>query len=156
MAARSRKKSDTEGAAEAAEAPKKKAPARKKGTPKGKASAKKKAPARARKALVEVEAAAEGDGTPRPARAYSLVVVESPAKAKTIKKYLGPGYTVQASRGHVKDLPTSKLGVDVENGFEPAYVVAKGKEDVLSDLKKAARGAQSVFLATDPDREGEA
>jgi DNA topoisomerase-1 len=155
MAARSRKKSDTEGAAEPVEAPKKKAPAKKKGTPKAKAAAKKKAPARARKALVEVEAS-EGDGAARPAKAYSLVVVESPAKAKTIKKYLGPGYTVQASRGHVKDLPTSKLGVDVENGFEPAYVVAKGKEDVLSDLKKAARGAQSVFLATDPDREGEA
>ena len=86
----------------------------------------------------------------------NLVIVESPAKAKTIGKYLGPGYEVKASMGHVRDLPKSKLGVDVEHGFEPDYQPIKGKEDVISDLKKAAKGSEKVFLATDPDREGEA
>jgi len=86
----------------------------------------------------------------------SLVVVESPAKAKTIKKYLGRGFDVKASVGHVKDLPTSKLGVDIENGFAPDYVAIKGKAKVLSEIKRAAKTASSVFLATDPDREGEA
>ena len=86
----------------------------------------------------------------------NLVIVESPAKAKTIGKYLGPGYQVKASMGHVRDLPKSKLGVDVEHGFEPDYQPIKGKEDVISDLKKAAKGSEKVFLATDPDREGEA
>jgi DNA topoisomerase I len=86
----------------------------------------------------------------------SLVVVESPAKAKTIKKYLGRGYDVKASVGHVKDLPKSKIGVDVENGFLPQYDVIKGKAKVLSEIKRAARTAERVFLATDPDREGEA
>ncbi len=85
-----------------------------------------------------------------------LVVVESPAKAKTIKKYLGSSYVVKASVGHVKDLPKSKMGVDVEHGFKPQYQVIKGKEKVLAELKKAADGADKVFLATDPDREGEA
>ena len=86
----------------------------------------------------------------------NLVIVESPAKAKTIGKYLGPGYEVKASMGHVRDLPKSKLGVDVEHGFEPDYQPIKGKEEVISDLKKAAKGSEKVFLATDPDREGEA
>jgi DNA topoisomerase-1 len=86
----------------------------------------------------------------------SLVVVESPAKAKTIKKYLGRGFDVKASVGHVKDLPKSKIGVDVERGFLPAYETIKGKTKVLSDIKRAARTASHVFLATDPDREGEA
>ena len=85
-----------------------------------------------------------------------LVIVESPAKAKTIGRYLGPGYEVRASMGHVRDLPKSKLGVDVEHGFQPDYQPIKGKEDVISDLKKAAKGSGKVFLATDPDREGEA
>ncbi|HSP79590.1 MAG TPA: type I DNA topoisomerase [Myxococcaceae bacterium] len=88
--------------------------------------------------------------------AKPLVVVESPAKAKTIKKYLGSGYTVKASVGHVKDLPKSKMGVDLEHDFEPEYQVIKGKEKVLNELKKAAQGVDKVFLATDPDREGEA
>ncbi len=87
---------------------------------------------------------------------HHLVVVESPAKAKTIKKYLGSGYTVKASVGHLKDLPKSKMGVDIEHGFEPEYHVIKTKEKVLAELKRAAAGADSVFLATDPDREGEA
>jgi DNA topoisomerase-1 len=86
----------------------------------------------------------------------SLIIVESPTKAKTITKYLGRGYTVMASVGHVKDLPTSKLGVDLENDFEPQYVTIKGKSKVLAEIKKKAEEADKVFLAPDPDREGEA
>ena len=85
-----------------------------------------------------------------------LVIVESPSKAKTIGKYLGPGYEVKASMGHVRDLPKSKLGVDIEGGFVPQYQPIKGKEDTISDLKKAAKKSGRVYLATDPDREGEA
>ena len=85
-----------------------------------------------------------------------LVIVESPSKAKTIGKYLGPGYEVKASMGHVRDLPKSKLSVDIEGGFVPDYQPIKGKEDVISDLKKAAKHSGRVYLATDPDREGEA
>ncbi len=85
-----------------------------------------------------------------------LVIVESPAKAKTIKKYLGSGYEVIASMGHVRDLPSSKFGVDVENNFEPVYVDMKGKEDVIKEIKKEAEKSDFVYLATDPDREGEA
>ncbi len=86
----------------------------------------------------------------------NLVIVESPAKAKTIQKYLGAGYEVIASMGHVRDLPKSKLGVDIENGFTPQYVDMKGKGDVIKDLKKRAKKSDYVYLATDPDREGEA
>ncbi len=86
----------------------------------------------------------------------NLVIVESPAKAKTIGKYLGPGYEVKASMGHVRDLPKSKLGVDVEHGFQPDYQPIKGKEEVIEDLQKAAKKSERVYLATDPDREGEA
>ena len=85
-----------------------------------------------------------------------LVIVESPSKAKTIGKYLGPGYEVKASMGHVRDLPKSKMSVDIEGGFIPNYQPIKGKEDVISDLKKAAKKSGRVYLATDPDREGEA
>ena len=85
-----------------------------------------------------------------------LVIVESPAKAKTIQKYLGKGYKVVASMGHVRDLPKSKLGVDTEHDFAPQYTDMKGKEDVISDLKKCAKKSGKVYLATDPDREGEA
>ena len=85
-----------------------------------------------------------------------LVIVESPSKAKTIGKYLGPGYEVKASMGHVRDLPKSKLGVDIDHGFQPDYQPIKGKEDTISDLKKAAKKSGKVYLATDPDREGEA
>src|SRR5215212_991927 len=91
-----------------------------------------------------------GDGRP------ALVIVESPTKAKTIGKYMGNGYDVKATVGHVRDLPTRELGVDVERGFEPKYVTIKGKTKTLSDLKKAAKGATAIYLATDPDREGEA
>jgi DNA topoisomerase I len=86
----------------------------------------------------------------------ALVVVESPTKARSIGKYLGRGYEVKATIGHVRDLPTRKLGVDVENGFQPDYVTIKGKTQTLADLKKAARKASAIYLATDPDREGEA
>lgn len=86
----------------------------------------------------------------------NLVIVESPAKAKTIQKYLGKDYDVIASMGHVRDLPKSKLGVDVENGFQPKYTDMKGKEDVIKKLKEHAKKCDRVYLATDPDREGEA
>jgi len=86
----------------------------------------------------------------------SLVIVESPAKAKTINKFLGKKFVVKASIGHVKDLPKSKLGVDVENNFQPSYEIIQGKAKVISELKKAAKGADKIYLAPDPDREGEA
>ncbi len=86
----------------------------------------------------------------------SLVIVESPSKAKTISKYLGRKFKVMASIGHVKDLPKSKFGIDIERGFTPEYVVIKGKAKILSEIKKAARGADRIYLAPDPDREGEA
>jgi DNA topoisomerase-1 len=88
--------------------------------------------------------------------AKALVVVESPAKAKTINKYLGRNYKVVASMGHVRDLPKSKLGVDIEEGFEPSYEVITSRKKVLKELKEAAKGADEIFVATDPDREGEA
>lgn len=86
----------------------------------------------------------------------NLVIVESPAKAKTIKKYLGPKFEVTASMGHLRDLPKSQLGVDLENNFEPKYITIRGKGDLISKLKKDAKNSAKVFLATDPDREGEA
>ena len=87
---------------------------------------------------------------------HSLVIVESPAKAKTIGKYLGKDYEVKACMGHLRDLQKSKLSVDVDNDFEPVYKPIKGKEAIISDLKKSAKAADTVYLATDPDREGEA
>src|SRR5439155_14425708 len=86
----------------------------------------------------------------------ALVVVESPAKAKTIKKYLGNGFTVKASVGHVMDLPKSKMGVDIEHGFTPEYVIIRGKGKIISEIKKSAKSVDVVYLAPDPDREGEA
>jgi len=86
----------------------------------------------------------------------SLIIVESPAKIKTIKKYLGPEFEVQASVGHVKDLPKSKLGIDLENNFKPTYEVITEKKKIISELKKSAKKADNIFLASDPDREGEA
>ena len=86
----------------------------------------------------------------------NLVIVESPAKAKTIGKYLGPDYEVKACMGHLRDLPKSTIGVDVDNDFEPDYRPIKGKEDIIRDLKHAANASATVYLATDPDREGEA
>lgn len=86
----------------------------------------------------------------------NLVIVESPAKAKTIKKYLGSGYEVVASMGHIRDLPKSKIGVDIEHGFKPDYIEMKDKKELISSLKKQAKKSDKVYLATDPDREGEA
>ena len=86
----------------------------------------------------------------------NLVIVESPAKAKTIAKYLGKNYTVEASMGHVRDLPKSKMGVDIENNYEPKYISIRGKGELIDKLRKAAKKADKVYLATDPDREGEA
>ena len=86
----------------------------------------------------------------------NLVIVESPSKAKTIGRYLGPDYTVKASMGHLRDLPKSKMGVDLENNFTPQYIPVRGKEALIKELKADAAQAQTVYLATDPDREGEA
>ena len=90
------------------------------------------------------------------AKAKDLVIVESPAKAKTIEKYLGSGYKVTASMGHLRDLPKSKMGVDLENGFEPQYIAVRSKSELIKELKKESKAASTVYLATDPDREGEA
>jgi DNA topoisomerase-1 len=110
-------------------------------------------PTRARKSgaakIVDDEGPSEPGST-------SLVIVESPAKAKTIGKYLGRAYKVRATIGHVRDLPEKKMGIDIENGFEPEYVTIPGKEKTVADLKSAARDSREIFLATDPDREGEA
>ena len=92
-----------------------------------------------------------GAGEPK-----ALVIVESPAKCKTINKYLGPRFEVTASMGHVIDLPKSKMGIDIENNFEPQYVVSRDKKKTLTDLKKKAKGVKELYLACDPDREGEA
>ena len=86
----------------------------------------------------------------------SLVIVESPSKAKTIGKFLGSKYKVIASVGHVRDLPKSKLGIDIENNFEPQYIPIRGKGEIIKELKKEAKNASRVYLGTDPDREGEA
>src|SRR5579884_4153324 len=88
--------------------------------------------------------------------AKSLVIVESPAKAKTINKYLGKNFAVMASLGHIKDLPKRDLAVDVDNGFKPKYEVIEGKKKLIQELKDAAKKADSIYLAADPDREGEA
>src|SRR5687768_10535051 len=100
--------------------------------------------------------AVDADAPTPQKRGRALVVVESPAKAKTIKKYLGAGFTVKASVGHVIDLPKSKINVDVEKGFAPEYVVIRGKGKIISDIKKSTKESDIVYLAPDPDREGEA
>ena len=90
------------------------------------------------------------------AKASNLVIVESPSKAKTIGKYLGTDYTVKASMGHLRDLPKSTMGVDLEGNFQPHYIPVRGKEALIKELKAESAKAQTVYLATDPDREGEA
>ena len=85
-----------------------------------------------------------------------LVIVESPAKATTIKKFLGKNYEVVASNGHVRDFPKSQMGIDFENDFEPKYITIRGKGELLAKLRKEVKKADKVYLATDPDREGEA
>ena len=86
----------------------------------------------------------------------NLIIVESPAKVKTIKKFLGKQYTVDATMGHLIDMPKSSLGVDVEHDYEPKYITIRGKGELLAKLKKEAKKADRIYLATDPDREGEA
>src|SRR5678815_3815851 len=86
----------------------------------------------------------------------ALVIVESPAKAKTINKYLGKQYVVKASLGHIKDLPKRDLAVDIERGFEPRYEVIEGKRKLIAELKQTAKKVEDIYLAADPDREGEA
>src|SRR5439155_3313785 len=98
----------------------------------------------------------EDERSPAPAGWQSLVIVESPAKAKTIGKYLGRGYRVRATVGHIMDLPEKKLGIDIEGGFEPELIPIPGKEKTIAELKSAAKDSREVFIATDPDREGEA
>src|SRR6266849_10854286 len=110
-------------------------------------------PARARKSAAAKIVADEGPSEPG---STSLVIVESPAKAKTIGKYLGRAYKVRATIGHVRDLPEKKIGIDIENGFAPEYVTIPGKEKTLAELKNVARDSREILLATDPDREGEA
>jgi DNA topoisomerase-1 len=88
-----------------------------------------------------------------------LVIVESPSKSKTIHQYLGSDFEVLSSKGHIRDLAIAKaggLGLDIENGFQPIYAIIKGKEGIVKELKKAASNADEIYLATDPDREGEA
>ena len=99
---------------------------------------------------------AAGDGERKRGSSYSLVIVESPAKAKTLTRMLGKSYVIKASLGHIRDLPKSRIGVDVENNFEPKYVVSRERAKTVKELKEAVKGASTVFLATDPDREGEA
>ncbi len=103
-------------------------------------------------------AAASGNGTRSRSRRgdHDLVIVESPAKARTLAGILGPNYEITASVGHIRDLPRSKLGVDVDNDFEPHYIIPREKREVVQKIKEAAKGATTIFLATDPDREGEA
>ena len=88
--------------------------------------------------------------------AKNLVIVESPAKVKTIKKFLGSNYEVVASQGHVRDLPKSQMGIDVDNDYEPRYITIRGKGEILAKLRKEVKKADKIYLATDPDREGEA
>ena len=88
--------------------------------------------------------------------AKNLVIVESPAKVKTIKKFLGANYEVDASNGHVRDMPKSQLGIDIEHDYEPKYITIRGKGDILAKLRKEVKKADKIYLATDPDREGEA
>jgi DNA topoisomerase-1 len=116
-------------------------------------TAKKRTPAatKSRKGAIVVD-----EGPPSEPGTTTLVVVESPAKAKTIGKYLGRGYRVRATIGHIRDLPEKKIGIDIENGFEPEYVTIPGKEKTLADLKNIAKDSREILLATDPDREGEA
>ena len=86
----------------------------------------------------------------------SLIIVESPAKARTLQRYLGKSFLVKASVGHIRDLPVKTLGVDVEHDFKPQYVTIRGKGKIINELKSAARKADDIYLAPDPDREGEA
>uniref|UniRef100_A0A7C6EK21 Toprim domain-containing protein n=1 Tax=candidate division WOR-3 bacterium TaxID=2052148 RepID=A0A7C6EK21_UNCW3 len=89
-------------------------------------------------------------------KSKKVIVVESPTKARTIKSFLGREYTVVSSRGHIKDLPKSELGVKIENNFEPKYIKIKGKAKIINEIKKVCKDSAKVYIASDPDREGEA
>ena len=104
----------------------------------------------------KAHAASDRNAAEENGMANNLVIVESPAKAKTIKKFLGAGYEVIASNGHVRDLPKSSMGIDVEHDFEPKYITIRGKGTLLADIRKEVKKADKIYLATDPDREGEA
>jgi DNA topoisomerase-1 len=127
----------------------------KKAAKKTPASSAAKKTARPKKVFVEPELPHDEEAA-RSAAGKSLVIVESPAKAKTIGKYLGNAYAVKATVGHIRDLPVKNIGIDTEHGFEPQYVTIPGKEKTVAELKSAAKTAKAVFIATDPDREGEA
>jgi DNA topoisomerase-1 len=116
----------------------------------------KKRPAKRKSAASRRAAYVPVDEAPATPGSSSLVVVESPAKARTIAKYLGRGYRVRATVGHIRDLPEKKLGIDLDNGFKPEYVTIPGKEKTIAELKSLAKDSREVFIATDPDREGEA
>src|SRR5919202_3914873 len=120
-----------------------------------KGAGKKAAPRKGGRRAPLTEYVNEGD-VGAPAGSSALVVVESPAKARTIAKYLGRGYRVRATVGHILDLPEKKLGIDIENGFRPELQPIPGKEKTIAELKSAAKDSREVFIATDPDREGEA
>lgn len=120
-----------------------------------KKAAAKRAPAKAKRSSAEPELPHDEDAA-RAAAGKALVIVESPAKAKTIGKYLGSGYAVKATVGHIRDLPVKSIGIDPDNGFETEYVTIPGKEKTVAELKSAAKTAKAVYIATDPDREGEA
>jgi DNA topoisomerase-1 len=140
------------------------AAAKKKAAPAKKPAPTKVAPPKAAATKTAAKAAAPAPAPEKQKKAASgrrgndnaLVIVESPAKAKTIKKYLGRGYVVKASVGHVKDLPKKNMGIDIDNDFQPEYVVIEGKKKVLAEIKKAAGEVSKIYLAPDPDREGEA
>jgi DNA topoisomerase-1 len=147
-----KKKTSAKKATNPKKAPAKKVAAKKEPTKK---VAAKRAPTKARRTRVEPELPHDEDAA-RAAAGKSLVIVESPAKAKTIGKYLGSAYAVKATVGHIRDLPVKSIGIDPDNGFEPEYVTIPGKEKTVAELKSAAKTAKAVFIATDPDREGEA
>jgi DNA topoisomerase I len=134
----------------------KRAAAKKSAGTAAKSAAKRPGRAGAKSARGRRAAPVEDEGPPPAAGTTSLVIVESPAKAKTIGKYLGRGYRVRATVGHIMDLPEKKLGIDIEKGFEPELVPIPGKEKTIAELKSAAKDSREVFIATDPDREGEA
>ena len=125
-------------------------------TEKNTGAAKKTAAKKAASKTRSAKSAKTGTAKTASKKAYDLVIVESPAKAKTISQFLGSGYKVQASGGHVRDLPKSTLGVDIEHDFEPKYIQIRGKKEIISAMKAGASGARRIYLATDPDREGEA
>ena len=155
-AAAKKKKAAATTKKKAASAKKKKAAAAKKKADSTSTTKSAKKTTAKRTATKKKAAASDSKSKKTTRRSGTLVIVESPAKARTIKKYLGRGFTVKASVGHVKDLPKSRIGVDVDKGFEPEYVVIRDKRKVISEIRKAAEKSEQVFLAPDPDREGEA